>query len=220
MPKNFTPNHEPTAAGTAPPSWQSRVNAENVPARGVDWVLNTIGETVLVTIHPGNGRVDAIWLNLTTLDTVQAWTISRNRNGYNVYFVLNAPRHRLAKKPARSDIVSLRGIAADIDGAMSGRSMDEAFAMVAAAPLESSVVIMTGGGFQPFWLFPESIPATPESVARIEALGARVAEMLGGDAVQSVDHIFRVPFTMNWPNARKVTAGRFPTPSGLLRGEP
>jgi len=75
---------------------------------------------------------------------------------------------------------------------------------------------MSGGGYQPIWLFEEPIPATPENTARVESLGSNIATLINGDGVQNIDRILRVPFTRNFPDAKKRKAGRPETISGIV----
>jgi hypothetical protein len=79
-----------------------------------------------------------------------------------------------------------------------------------------TMTIMTGGGFQPIWMFAASLPATAENLRRAEALGKRIAELTGGDPVQNVDRILRLPFTINRPDQKKRDAGRVTCPSGIV----
>ena len=62
----------------------------------------------------------------------------------------------------------------------------------------------------------EPLPATPENIARAEAAGTKIAALVAGDAVQNIDRILRLPFTINHPNAKKHATGRVPTPAGAI----
>jgi hypothetical protein len=119
------------------------------------------------------------------------------------------------RKSARTDIAVLRGIGADVD-AKDDRTMEQALAAIDAVQLPPSVVIMSGRGWQPLWLFDKAIPATAEAVRHVEMTGKQIAQLTGGDSVQNVDRIFRVPFTTNHPNAKKQAQGRVACVSGIL----
>lgn len=113
------------------------------------------------------------------------------------------------------DIKMLRVAAmADLD-AKGGRTLDQLRDALLLLPTPS-VIIASGGGYQPIWLLPEPIPATPEAIIHSETLSRRIAGLAGGDAVQSVDHILRMPFTLNFPDETKRAAGRTVCASGLL----
>jgi hypothetical protein len=156
-----------------------------------------------------------MWLDMATFPNVADWAAQRNAAGANLYFTLNEPVTGLCKKAAKSDIRTLRGAAADID-AKQGRSLEEARMAIEIIPCRPSLIIMSGGGWQPLWLFDVPIQATPDAVSRAEAVGRKIAALTGGDAVQSVDHIFRLPFTINHPNRKKRAEGRTDCLSGIL----
>ena len=87
---------------------------------------------------------------------------------------------------------------------------------IANLGLPPSLIIVSGGGYQPIWLLDAPLPAEGENVAQVEGVARRVAALTGGDAVQNADRILRVPFTMNYPNETKRRVGRVPRPSGVL----
>ena len=62
-----------------------------------------------------------------------------------------------------------------------------------------SLIILSGGGYQPIWLLDQPEPATTEAVQRAESIARATATLLGGDSIQNVDRILRMPFTMNYP---------------------
>lgn len=111
--------------------------------------------------------------------------------------------------------MSLRTCYADID-TKNGRSMAGAFAAISTVKLPPDLVLLTGGGFQPLWLFKQPLPNTEVNASRVEALGAQIAELTGGDAVANVDRILRLPFTVNYPNQKKRSAGRVACLSGVV----
>ena len=81
---------------------------------------------------------------------------------------------------------------------------------------EPSAVIDSGNGVQLVWLFPEPLPNTEANKAAVKAQAKGLAELLEGDAVQSLEHLFRVPFTENLPNAKKRDKGRAKSTARLL----
>ena len=76
--------------------------------------------------------------------------------------------------------------------------------------------IEAGGGFQIGYLLTEPLPPTAENKRWVVALNKRLQELTGGDSVQDTCRVFRLPYTMNWPNAGKIAVGRVPTPAGLV----
>ena len=143
------------------------------------------------------------------------WAAQLNGADFNIYFTANLPRHGLEKKPTKADIETVRCIFADLD-AKDGRTMDACLEALTQLSKQPSFVIMSGGGYQPIWLLDQPIPATTEAVQRAESIARATATLLGGDSIQNVDRILRVPFTINYPNKKKRDGGRVPCPSGVL----
>ncbi len=184
------------------------------PAGGLAFVLARVGNTTVVAIHPTTGKVQTMWLDRNTLDAVAAWADKQNRLGFNLYFAANEPVAGLSKKPTKQQIASIRCVFADID-AKNGRSLPGALAAVLKLP-QPDHIIFSGGGYQPLWVLQIPVAATPENVNKAEAIGERIAKIADGDAVQNVDRILRLPFTVNYPNKTKEQAGRTPVLSGLV----
>jgi hypothetical protein len=141
-----------------------------------------------------------------------------NAHGFNVYFSLNIVRAGVNKKAAKDDIETIRAIAGDADWnrkAFHGRfgegmqalGSTVLTALIKATSPQPSWIIFTGGGLQPIWLI-KPLPNTPENQARAEAVGAYVADRFGGDGVQNVDRILRLPGTVNHPKTSKRDAGQ------------
>ena len=204
--------------GQGSPHTPPAIEVRDDPAAGLAFVLGNVGPATVVAIHPEQNSIAAAWLDRITLDAVAAWATKQSKAGFNLYFTPNLPTMGLARKPAKADTTALRALYADVD-AKGETSLAAAYAAILALPMPpASFVIATGGGFQPVWLFEAPMLTTPDLVAQAERDGAAVARMAGGDPVQNVDRILRLPFTMNHPNAKKRDAGRVPCPSGLVLG--
>ena len=161
-----------------------------------------------------------------------AKVIERARtSGYNVYYALNEPRAEFIGKPGKrseENFACLRGLAVDLDPREEAerepggwarereRLMSLADALTTVGPCPASVAIDSGNGVQLIWLFAEPIENTRENRAAVKAQAAGLADALGGDAVHSVDHLFRLPGTRNFPNAKKRGKGRVETESQAL----
>lgn len=191
------------------------IDARYAPLIGVTAILRLIGPTTICAIDPFRSGVSACWLDEGTRAAVSDWVERHNAAGRNIYFTLNEPVAGLAKKPAKTQIISLRGFAADND-AKNGRSLDEAFAAIGRVGVKPNLIIATGGGFQPVWKLPEPLSATEENIRRVEGIGKRIVRLTGSDTVQNVDRILRLPFTKNFPDKKKRDAGRVVCCSGLL----
>jgi hypothetical protein len=149
--------------------------------------------------------------------------LGQNLRGHAIYFSLNVVRPGVAKKAAKTDIAAIQGVAADIDWDREkyhGRFEDglkeieaklQGLMEMDAPP---SVIILTGGGVQPIWLLVEPLEVTHDDdkpcavTARVEALGRGIAQRWGGDPVQNIDRILRVPWMINHPKKDKRDAGQ------------
>lgn len=171
------------------------------------------------------GRVD------TNRAAIAAMPAKAGPLGRNLHFALNEPRAELIGqmgKWAEDDFAFLRGVAVDLDPREKEerepggyerereRLLSLAAAFTSEGPCPASVAIDSGNGVQLIWLFAELVENTPESRALVKAQAAGLADALGGDAVQSVDHLFRLPGTRNFPNAKKRAKGRGETAARLL----
>jgi hypothetical protein len=197
------------------------VDAADDPARGLDWILDTLGPRTLTLLDPSEQHKPLFfYLDERTRDTAIAWVRSHNnaRVEMNVYFHVNPTAPGFKTKADAADITSIEIVGqADLD-AKAGRTFEDCWVSICALPLPPSFVIMTGGGFQIGYLLTEPLPPTSENKAWAVAVNQKVRELTGGDSVQDISRIFRLPFTVNWPNARKQAEGRVPTPSGLIGG--
>lgn len=169
-------------------------------ADGVDGVLvvsafnaNLASDKGTIT-HHRVGDVDGM---------VAAIDAHRDTPGANVYCGLQVMRRSLARgqRGGEKDIVAVLGLVADMD-ADTNKATGE-------YPVAPNYVIETSpGNLQPFWLFDE--PVTPD-VAKEIARGLK--EATGSDhGTADIAHVWRVPGTLNWPNAKKLERGRSPEP--------
>ncbi|CAK0750267.1 regulatory protein RepA [Azospirillaceae bacterium] len=122
----------------------------------------------------------------------------------NVYMPLAVFRHDLpaGKKGSESDIVAVLGMVADFDDARAAAYNDR-------LPLPPDMVLETSAGrYQAFFLFDK--PLAPEEAKRLAcSLQAHCACDLG---TKDISHVWRIPGTLNWPNAKKLAEGRAPEP--------
>src|SRR5262249_43431687 len=158
------------------------------------------GPIALAAIVP-DGPLSGVTFNTSTEgDQIAAW-INANDGHANIYFTLNEPRpesERTGKagKLCEADVAAIRGIAVDLDPPEPAddlraqeklkRLASERLRLTAVAAQQTgdvstpaSVAIDSGGGVQLVWLFPESMPATPENVAAAKAQARGLGQMLG-----------------------------------------
>lgn len=75
---------------------------------------------------------------------------------------------------------------------------------------EPTFIIDSGGGLQALWRLKEALVPTPENIAWAEAANRWLAEQFAGGETQcsNVDHLLRLPGSVNYPNAHKRKRGR------------
>lgn len=185
-------------------------------------VLDHSGRLDLLAIDPyapKNHQVQAATFD--NPDQATAW-IEERQGSYNLYYGANrakrdAPRNwRLSKK----HIETVRAVVADVDadkmGAgddIAGEGMRRARAVaeeVRASSCPPTLTVFTGGGYQFVWILDPPLPATPENVDLAEGIGRTIADRYGGDSVFSIDHVFRLPGTINILSPTKREKGRKP----------
>ena len=117
-------------------------------------------------------------------------------------------------KKRTSDIIPGPWVDVDFHDFEGGET--EAKERLDAFSIKPTLLIHSGGGFHVYFLLHQPIPVTEDAIPRLEQLNKNFAIGLGGDKCHSLEHIMRIPGTMNLPNAKKVAAGRKPTPVQAL----
>ncbi|KAB0678059.1 DUF3987 domain-containing protein [Aureimonas leprariae] len=177
--------------------------------------LDANGRHNLVAIHPETKRVVGRTFEPNDWNAISDW-IEERAGRWNIYYSVNepaagAPDDKLTKR----DIAALRAIVADVDP-RGAKPLDDERREIAAkaevlqcADWAPTVTIDTGGGAQFVWRLSRKLDPA-EYIAWAEAQGRGLARELGGDAVQNIDRIMRLPGTLNVPTAEKIAKGRIP----------
>jgi hypothetical protein len=148
----------------------------------------------------------------------------------NTYFEPGVPRRRSNKKSTEADIAFSLFVCLDCDP-KPGESSAEAKARHHRALHSGKVPLPTfewesGNGVVALWRRAKSIKLdSPEAIARAKAENIAMAHALGGkeegyDNCQSLDHLFRIPYTVNYPDARKLAMGRKKEIAGSFKANP
>ena len=132
----------------------------------------------------------------------------------NVYFGVATRRDQSSGK--KSNVSHFPGVWVDVDFKDFKGGEKEAWEKLDAFPLKPTIIVHTGGGLHLYFLLNEPIPITPDLVLELEALNKAFAQALGGDHCHSLDHILRIPGTVNWPDQEKIQRGRVPGSVRLL----
>jgi hypothetical protein len=137
------------------------------------------------------------------------------------YWVGVAPRksNRGGKK---EDCLALTACFGDVDVGTAGhkaatkyKDKASALAVIERFPLRPSILVDSGGGFQPYWLFREPVSLTNGHFARLERINKGLSLALGGDVgVTDAARILRLPGTYNMKLAGN------PRPVKILWHEP
>lgn len=146
----------------------------------------------VISHHPV-GDVDGM------VDAVMAHAGTQNAN---VYICPNLMRSSLerGKKGSESDVVAVLALVAD---------MDEDTGRSGSMPVEPNYVVESSpGNFQCFLLLDSAM-----QVSEAKALATALKRGANADhCTVDLAHVWRVPGTLNWPNAKKLARGRDPEP--------
>lgn len=147
-----------------------------------------------VISHHSVGDVDG------TVDAVMAHAETPNANTY-ICPNLMRPTLERGKKGGESDVVAVLALVADMDDD-TGRS--------GTMPIDPNYVVESSpGNFQCFLLLD-----TPLSAADAKPLARSLKVAANADhCTVDMAHVWRVPGTLNWPNAKKLARGRHSDPA-------
>lgn len=164
----------------------------------------------LVAIHPDPPQSNKPFGQYFGVKVDQAleWARKANGNGYNVYWTLNYVGPGVRTKPDKDQIQAARGAHCDKDPPKDGSPWDKGAVIAALTDhaVPPSLIIDSGNGVQPVWLFgsPEKDKASVETVNRgLEAV-------FGGDHCHNIDRLLRIPGSVNYPNKAKRDRGCVP----------
>ena len=169
--------------------------------------LNSIGQGLhLCSVVPDGGKrnIRGRWFDDDT-EGATDWAVAENVQGKGVYWTVNHVAENYNIKPGKKDISAARFLHVDIDPPKGGGPFDkiQTHAELLALPVPPSLIIDSGGGLQAFWRI-----AGPTNLEEVEATNSSIAAQLGGDCCHSIDHLMRLPGTVNYPNAKKRALGR------------
>lgn len=166
--------------------------------------LASIGQDLhLCSIVP-DGRCIGRWFGEDIIAATD-WAVAESQDGRNVYWTTNRVVEGCNKKPGKVDIVAARFTHVDIDPPKGGGEFDKLLvqAELVSLPVPPTLIIDSGGGLQAFWRL-----AGPASSDDVESVNRSLSNRFGGDNCHSIDHLMRLPGTVNFPNAKKRNAGR------------
>jgi hypothetical protein len=128
---------------------------------------------------------------------IEVWAKHWDRPGRAVYFAVNTIRLGEARR-AKDTIAEITTLHTDIDFKSVVATPEEIEKILREVAMLPSKVVHSGNGLHAYWHLRESIPATPENVARVEMMLRWLARHLGGDpAVCEVSRLMRLPGSHN-----------------------
>lgn len=152
----------------------------------------------------------------------EALQVVEHHSGSSNVYVGACPRVRRAG--TKRDVTTVPAFWADVDFHQVHSDRNEARAIalerIYGFPLPPSMIVLTGNGVQPWWLL--DVPVAIGSdwpLERLEAVNRGIAQRLGGDSVQDLARVLRVPGTINLPTKPKRQRGCAAVPASLLLGE-
>lgn len=144
--------------------------------------------------------------------------VERHSGIANVY-IGACPRFRTGGK--KDDVNTVVGFWADLDFHPIDPNRDVAFELayrnIEKLEHRPTILVHTGNGLQGWWCFPGRVQLGEEFTReQFEAVNRGLATLLGGDHVQDVARVLRVPGTLNVPTAKKRARGCAPVIARLL----
>lgn len=178
------------------------------------------GPWVLTAISPENGQTETRTFLNDQLQKMEDW-ISKNNGNRNLYFSINPVRNIVNKKPSRVDIAEICSLFVDVDPRV-GEEIEAERARILNSLHQfspyPSLIIDSGGGYQAFWILEEPIllDGTEECAIDAESYSVQLELLLGGDRTSNCDRVYRLPGTINLPNAVKKKKGRIAALSSIV----
>lgn len=139
-----------------------------------------------------------------------------NSQGYGIYYSPN-PTTATVKRATKNDVIFAAYLYIDIDPRAGEDLVKEQERMRLALSRfipRPTFVVMSGGGYQALWRLAAPVDLDGENgpeTARIEGFNKAIEIALGGDNCHSIEHLYRLPGTINWPHAKKRKRGQVPT---------
>lgn len=143
--------------------------------------------------------------------------IRRHIQKFNLYFIPNPSRKRFSRKPSESEIAYFQFAHVDLDP-LDGESPTDAHERwrftLDLLPYPPTLSWITGNGVAALWRIRKPFRLNNDvDIDRCKRVNIALAQELGGksagaDHCQSLEHLLRLPFTINFPDARKIKKGR------------
>lgn len=156
-------------------------------------------ETIEIRYKSKNGRMESFFSN--DLEKINR-KVEELKSDNDIYFGV-APRKNndTGKKENCSSISSFW---VDIDCGQDGHkkknifmTKEDAFKYINNAPIKPSILVDSGHGYHLYFLLNEKILLNDNGINLVENINRQLSLIYGGDSVQNIDRIMRLPDTLN-----------------------
>lgn len=152
-----------------------------------------------------NNRGDHREFHVATRDrqSIDSFVAKRDRPGSAIYYCAGTlkpgaePRTPGGSPRCKENIAWIIGLYSDTDLKSVTTDRPGIISSLTGMMMPPSKLIWSGRGAQALWLFNEPLEATPENVARVEQLNSILSDVVGGDPVQDVCRLLRLPGSHN-----------------------
>lgn len=185
------------------------------------------GSCVTTAISPDSKILDSATFCSGEKPKMADW-IDARQGVENQYFHPASLRRAFSgsERPSKNDVVALPGFWADYDppnpppgvtdlAEHTAQHRAKVFSALMRLSIRPTVIVRSGGGVQAFWKLekPFIIDGDPNKAKQAEKINTALkdvlkAEGIKGDSVQSVEHLMRLPGTINIPDEKKRKKGR------------
>lgn len=176
---------------------------------------------MITAIHPDRKakKIETATFSPSEAGAAAKWIEARNGT-FNLYFNVNPPFQKMAKKADRVEIARLCYLHVDVDPRVleDGLTLEDEQKRIEALFTTSlpagvkppSVVVFSGGGYQAFWKLAEPLELDgTEPVYESAKLYNKKLELdFDADSCHNIDRIMRLPGTWNVPDEKKLKKGR------------
>ena len=175
----------------------------------------------IVGIHPSSGQVRGITRQINVNDGMNELLefIEKYNGTHGLYYSINTPKVNAPDdKLKKEHIESIAALFIDadpvkgVDYASERERLKEFSNDLNNDECPPSFIIDSGGGHQAIWLLDKPI----DDFELAESYGRGLAHKYGTDAVQNIDRLLRLPFTLNIPSEKKKERGRVEAPSRVI----
>jgi hypothetical protein len=175
-------------------------------------VVRPRGPWTITALYPDDdGAPTRTFITESEVPAMREWIGEKNRRA-GLYFCANPTRARMHKRPREEDIAAQQYVTLDFDPAKDETPKEcrvRVRAKLEAYTLPPTLIWGTGNGVQAMWKLRKAVMITDKPTrqkCKLANLG--LIQALRADSTQSLEHLFRIPGTVNFPNETKRKAGR------------